>query len=197
MIHRLSLEIADYLFYRKIITIDKYDVYRYGLEMIISTVLGVILVLLCGILTDSFIHAILFYGLFVILRMYTGGYHADSHIACKMTLCGSFLITYFTLKMLLVKFNIKILLIFVLFNLASAVSIAPVECVKKPISKHIKCKNKFVSIILYFVLAILSICLYIMSYHEWSLFLILVISDVTLLMYIGNIKERRRGYEIR
>lgn len=34
MIRRLSLEIADYLFYRKIISIDKYDVYSYGLEMI-------------------------------------------------------------------------------------------------------------------------------------------------------------------
>ena len=45
MIHLLSMSIADYLFHRKIITIDKYPVYQYGLEMIISTILGVVLVL--------------------------------------------------------------------------------------------------------------------------------------------------------
>ena len=43
MIHRLSLEIADYLFYREVIDINKYDIYRYGFEMIISTIIGVIL----------------------------------------------------------------------------------------------------------------------------------------------------------
>ncbi len=196
MIHRLSLEIADYLFYRKVISIDKYDVYRYGLEMIISTIIGIILILLCGILTDSFVHAIVFYGLFVIIRMFTGGYHADSHIVCKMILCSSFLVTDYIFKVLLGNFDFKMLLIFVLFNLASVAFIAPVECIKKPISKHIKCKNKIVSIILYFVLSILSICLYITSYREWALFLILVISDVILLMYIGAIKERRRKHEI-
>lgn len=80
MIHRLSLEIADYLFYREVIDINKYDIYRYGFEMIISTIIGVILILMCGILTNSLCHAIVFYGLFVIIRMNTGGYHANSHV---------------------------------------------------------------------------------------------------------------------
>ena len=93
MIHLLSMSIADYLFHRKIITIDKYPVYQYGLEMIISTILGVVLVLLCGVLTGSILHAIIFYLLFVTLRMFTGGYHADTHFMCKLVLCGSFLTT--------------------------------------------------------------------------------------------------------
>ena len=93
MIHLLSMSIADYLFHRKIITIDKYPVYQYGLEMIISTILGVVLILLCGVLTGSFLHSIIFYLLFVTLRMFTGGYHADTHFMCKLVLCGSFLTT--------------------------------------------------------------------------------------------------------
>ena len=195
MIHRLSLEIADFLFYRKIITIEKYDVYTYGLEIILSSVLGALLIILCGILTNSLIHALLFYGLFVVIRMHTGGYHADSHIACKITLCGSFLITDYIFILTLAHHELTIFLAIILINLASVIFIAPVECVKKPLSNYIKRKNRIISIILYFVLSTLSICLYITSYYELALFLILVISDITLLMYIGTIKERRRRHE--
>lgn len=195
MIRRLSLEIADYLFYRRIISIDKYDVYRYGLEMIISTLAGVMLILLCGLLTNSFIHAVIFYGLFVILRMFTGGYHADSHIACKLTLCLSFFMTNCTYYILADMFNIIMYIFISLFNLVTVIFFSPVECSKKPISNTAKKKNKFISIILYIILMLVSICLYYMAYNELALFSVLVISNVSILMYIGIIKERRNRHE--
>ena len=195
MIHRLSLEIADYLFYREIITIDKYDVYRYGLEMIISTLAGIVLILLCGLLTNSFIHAIIFYGLFVILRMFTGGYHADLHIACKLTLCISFLATNCTYYILVDKLNIIMYIFISLFNFVTVILFSPVKCSKKPISNTIEKKNKFISIILYIILMLVSVCLYYMAYNEWALFSVLVTSNVSILMYIGIIKERRNRHE--
>lgn len=195
MIHRLSLEIADYLFYRRIISIDKYDVYSYGLEMIISTLAGVMLILLCGLLTNSFIHAVIFYGLFVILRMFTGGYHADSHIACKLTLCLSFLVTNCTYYILAKKFNIIMYIFISLFNLITVIFFSPVECSKKPIPNTTKKKNKFISIILYVILMLVSMYSYYIAYIEWALFSILVTSNVSILMYIGIIKERRNRHE--
>lgn len=195
MIHRLSLEIADYLFYRKIISIDKYDVYRYGLEMIISTLAGIVLILICGLLTNSFIHAVIFYGLFVILRMFTGGYHANSHIACKLTLCLSFLVTNCTYFILSDKFNIIMHMLILLFNLVTVIFFSPVECSKKTLSNTTKKRNKLISIILYIILMLVSICSYYMAYNEWALFSILVISNVSILMYIGIIKERRNRHE--
>lgn len=196
MIRRLSLEIADYLFYRRIISIDKYDVYSYGLEMIISTLAGVMLILLCGLLTNSFIYAVIFYGLFVILRMFTGGYHADSHIACKLTLCISFLSTNCIYNILTDKFNIIMCIFISLFNLITVMFFSPVECSKKPISNATKKKNKFISITLYVTLMLVSMCLYYIAYIEWALFSILVTSNVSVLMYIGIIKERRNRHEI-
>lgn len=197
MIHRLSLEIADYLFYRKIISIDKYDVYSYGLEMIISTVIGVILILICGILTNSFFYAIVFYGLFVILRMYTGGYHANSHITCKLTLCCSFLITNYTYYVFRDKLNIIIYAFISLFNLLTVIFFSPVQCSKKPLSDITKKRNKIISISLYIFLILGSLCLYYMSYNELALFSILVVSNVSVLMYIGIIKERSNKHEVR
>lgn len=197
MIHRLSLEIADYLFYRRIISIDKYDVYSYGLEMIISTLAGIMLILLCGLLTNSFIHAVIFYGLFVILRMFTGGYHADSHIACKLTLCLSFLVTNCTYYILADKFNIIMHVLISLFNLVTVIFFSPVECSKKILSSATKKRNKLISIILHMSFTLVSLCLYYIAYNEMALFSILVTSNVSVLMYIGIIKERRQKHEIR
>ncbi len=195
MIHRLSLEIADYLFYRKIISIDKYDIYRYGLEMIVSTLAGVILILLCGLLTNSFVHAVIFYGLFVILRMFTGGYHADSHMVCKLTLCFSFLATNCTYYILADKFNIIMYALISFFNLVTVIFFSPVECSKKLLSNATKKRNKLISIILYMSLTLVSLFLYYIAYNEMALFSILVTSNVSILMYIGIIKERRNRHE--
>lgn len=197
MIHRLSLEIADYLFYRKIISFDKYEIYRYGLEMIVSTIIGIILVISCGILTNSFIHAIIFYILFVTLRMYTGGYHADSHLACKLVLCSSFLITYYIFKVILSFFNLNVYFLLSLFNLITVTFLSPIECEKKPLSESTKNKNRIISISLYLTIIFVLLVLYLMSYREWTLFSILVATNVSMLMYIGYIKERRSKDEVR
>lgn len=196
MIHQLSSEIADYLFYRKIITIDNYDVYCYGLEMIISTILGFVLIMICGVLTDSFVHSLLFYFLFVTLRMYTGGYHADTHLTCKATLCLSFLAAE-ALSRYLCNFSqyiiYWIITIICLFNIISVLIISPVECHAKPVTEKVKAKNRKKSILLYVLISLLEIVILRMSYIELSMFISIVMANVVVLMYIGKIKEERRA----
>ena len=195
MIHRLSLEIADYLFYKKIITIEKYEVYSYGLEMLISAVMGAVLILVCGILTNSFVRSIIFYLLFVVIRMFTGGYHADSHLACKATLLCSFILINIAYFMLRSRCDLMIFILICVFNLVIVLLLSPVECVKKPLSDYVRKGNKVISVCLYLFVFLLSFILFYMSYNEEAVFPILVVSDISLLMYIGNIKERRRSNE--
>lgn len=195
MIHRLSLEIADYLFYKKIITIEKYEVYSYGLEMLISAVIGAVLILVCGILTNSFVRSIIFYILFVAIRMYTGGYHADSHLACKATLLYSFILTNIAYLMLRGRCDFMFFISISILNLIIVFFLSPVECVKKPLSDYVRKRNKAISVCLYLLVFMLSFILFYMSYNEAALFPTLVVSNISLLMYIGNIKERRRSHE--
>ena len=169
MIHLLSMSIADYLFHRKIITIDKYPVYQYGLEMIISTILGVVLVLLCGVLTGSFLHSIIFYLLFVTLRMFTGGYHADTHFMCKLVLCGSFLTTNYICYLLSGEDTWGIYVSLALFNLITVIFFSPVECSKKPLTDTIKKRNKKISILLYIILLTTLFGLFYTPYNELAL----------------------------
>ncbi|WP_369682941.1 accessory gene regulator ArgB-like protein [Ruminococcus flavefaciens] len=195
MIHRLSLELADYLFYKKIITMEKYEVYSYGLEMLISAVIGALLILACGILTNSLVRSIIFYVLFVFIRMYTGGYHADSHLVCKATLLCSFILTNIAYLMLRDRCEMMFLVVIGILNFIIVLLLSPVECAKKPLSEYVRKRNKVISCCLYIFIFTLSLVLCYMSYNEEALFPTLVVSNISLLMYIGIIKERRRSHE--
>ena len=86
MISNLSNIVARYLLREKIIEEKNMPVYSYGFEIIISTVIGVVLILLIGVFTSSLFTAAIFYCLFIGLRFFTGGYHADTHFRCKLPL---------------------------------------------------------------------------------------------------------------
>ena len=188
MIHQLSESIADYLLYRQIITMEKYSIYSYGLEMLLSIILGIILILLCGLLTGSIGHAVLFYSIFILLRSFTGGYHADTHFTCKAILCISFL------SILSSNYNVIVHVLMSFINICSVICFSPVESVNKPISAEIKKRNRKISIFLYVAFIVLSSFLFKIC-AELSFFITLTLCNVTLLMYIGFFKERRKQNE--
>lgn len=92
MISNLSNIVARYLLRERIIEEKNLPVYSYGFEIIISTVIGVVLILLIGVFTSSLFTAAILYCLFIGLRFFTGGYHADTHFRCKLTLVSCYLL---------------------------------------------------------------------------------------------------------
>lgn len=80
MISNLSNIVARYLLREKIIEEKNLPVYSYGFEIIISTVIGVVLILLIGVFTSSLFTAAIFYCLFIGLRFFY------RRISCRYTL---------------------------------------------------------------------------------------------------------------
>ena len=64
----------------------------YGIEGIISSTIGYSLVLLMGAVFGCFSEAVVFVLVFSALRKYVGGYHAKTFLACKCTVCVTFLV---------------------------------------------------------------------------------------------------------
>ena len=86
MISYFSKIIASFLYQRKIISKNELTVCEYGFELIISTAIGFGLVLISGIVFNELLSVILFYAVFVCFRFFTGGYHATTHLRCKIVL---------------------------------------------------------------------------------------------------------------
>lgn len=61
---------------------EKEDVYLYGLELIISTVVGLTSILLISYLLFELKSGLIFIIMFVPLRLFTGGYHAKTYGKC-------------------------------------------------------------------------------------------------------------------
>ena len=159
MISNLSNMIARYLLQEKIIEEHNLPVYTYGLEIIISTMVGVVLILLIGLLTSSLVDAIIFYCLFIVLRFFTGGYHADTHFRCKLTLVLCYLLMLVMERALepiytpFLNMGIQIFYMIIVFLLA------PVEHLNAPMTDEEAQKNRMIAIAMAFVMLITTMML--------------------------------------
>ena len=73
MIEKFSKQITSHLILKDVIQSETAEVYRYGIELVISTFIGIILVLLCGLIFDMFWLTVLYYVIFFIIRRFAGG----------------------------------------------------------------------------------------------------------------------------
>ena len=63
---------------------ENIELYRYGLELFISSFFCSLVLLAFGLVTASIIESIIFIVAFSALRIYTGGYHANSYSLCTL-----------------------------------------------------------------------------------------------------------------
>lgn len=191
MIHFLSSSIASGLLRKGIIGEEKVPVCQYGFELIISTAAGFLLVMLSGILLGQAFSALVFYGLFIIVRLFTGGYHASSHLMCKTVLvccCISVLLMSELLKQYSgVLLNAALLMPY----LAAVMLFAPVEHINIPMTDEKRSRNRKISVITAITLtaANLVCCIFI---PDISVVVSLTLLVIAVLIIIPKIQERRK-----
>ena len=137
MIHNLSEIITNFLASKKVINENESDIYIYGYETFFSGVIDLIITLILGILFRRLITAIVFFVMFVSVRMYTGGYHADSYLKCKMIFIG---IIISVLGVTYIKFPLYIVFLIIALFLITVYRLCPIENPNKPLSKQQKRK---------------------------------------------------------
>jgi len=61
---------------------DEKEVVIYGLEIMLSTVVNLLCLLFVGILSGNLLESFIFLIFFCLIRGYSGGFHASTHLAC-------------------------------------------------------------------------------------------------------------------
>ena len=82
MIHVMADRIACFFVQKEIIEQDKSEIYSYGMELMISTVINGVLIVISAIVMNVFVQTIVLLIPFCLLRRLAGGYHAKTHIGC-------------------------------------------------------------------------------------------------------------------
>lgn len=78
--------ISDSLSREGIIKQDDINIFEYGLECFTISVLEILSVLVLSLFVKNFTYTAIFFMAFIPLRMYAGGYHADTKLRCYVVL---------------------------------------------------------------------------------------------------------------
>lgn len=82
MITLMSKRLSSFFATNSIIKQEDAEVYEYSLEILFSTILNFVAVIIIAILTRKSLLTLLYLLGFIPLRLIAGGYHADTHFRC-------------------------------------------------------------------------------------------------------------------
>ena len=122
----ISSGIADMLWTQGIIQEDDIDKCKYGIDLFISSFLEILSILVIAAVLGDFIETVLLFVFFIPLRIYAGGYHADTKLKC-------YLITFVMYGFSYTLANITPPEMFVLINVISTLFSLIIVLVKAPI----------------------------------------------------------------
>lgn len=168
MQHHLSQSIADFLLCQKIINKKEKEIYIYGIQLFLSSIVNLLICITISSLLDELANGILFFVLFSSLRRFTGGFHCKTFIMCNIVF--SMIVTFVLLVNRFVG-NIFGELVFfiatVFFCLICICLFSPVYNKNKKLTNIEIKKFKIISIVVYMI-------------HIFFYFLILIIFNYRL-----------------
>ena len=131
----ISGTIADALWTQGIIQKEDVDTCRYGLDVFISSALEIASILIIAAFVGNFFQAVLFFMAFIPLRVYAGGYHADTKLKCYLISLGVYGIFTAIMKILPQGLYITINVSIAVFSLIMVLVAAPVVHKNKTVNE--------------------------------------------------------------
>lgn len=145
----ITESISKKLLILNLITNSQLAICNYGIEVLISSIINILTILLCSLFFNTVWHGIIFLIVFVPLRTTLGGYHAKTRIKCfliSMLLYGA--ISSFQLILNLFLHGLAIWILLLLITTTYILLCKPIENIHHPIKQSIKSKNKTFSLVL-------------------------------------------------
>lgn len=166
---------------------DVQDFYRYGIEISISSLLNIVLVVIAGILIHHIIESIVFLTLFILIRSFTGGYHADTYFRCNLLMCTTVILTALANSIFSNKFSLLIIIVLICVTELIVSILGPIENKNKPIDDSKRIKLKIIGIVITLIINCTGLFL---SRSYLGTMIILTTFLIALLMIAAKIKER-------
>ena len=169
MISKLAKNIAHFFVVKNITEESKEVIYAYGMELLISDVLNTLIVLMIALISHTLPAVIIFIAVFMVLRRFVGGYHANSHLSCMLTLVMVMLVFSYGICNISGQTAQVFSISFITMALPIIFCITPVPHPNKPMSAEKGIRLRKRSIILAAVLSVVVIALLIFHYQKLGL----------------------------
>ena len=190
MLNKMAVRLSKRLLSHQVITEDILDIYVYGFELIISSLISTTLILLIGLLLNMFFPTVAFLVVFILLRSFSGGYHAKTYAWCSLITLGTY-ITVLTLSKFL---DVPWIAYWILagVGLGLLMILAPIENPNKQLSFAQKRKFKIISCIIFALFVSVGICLKEIVTQVSDVIFFTLVSDLFLLFM-----KNKKGKELK
>jgi len=189
MINKLSLFLARKLYCEGKIEDDEIDLYTYGLFVLISQVLLLLVTFILGLLLSCAFESIVLYVSFQSIRKFAGGYHASTETRCEIMSTLSMLMCLAFIRLSKTYDFQSVLLILTLIATVWIFAVCPLDTPEKPLTKEEYTRFRTVSRIILFVIAtVISLsAIFKLTYLLFPTCISLILESV--LLAAGKIKE--------
>lgn len=162
MISKLSKRISLFLCRKGVVKAEESEIYQYGFEIIVSTLIGFFIAVILGIAFHVAWLSIVYYLIFAVIRQFTGGYHADTYFRCNLTFTLVTSIVFGFTKMAYCSGTYTGITHFMILSIAVMIicRYAPVENENKPITEKQKKRNHLFGVAASFIVAVTSCFMY-------------------------------------
>ena len=194
---KLSNSLSGALVQNNIISADREKQCQYGLELMMSSIAEILFVILLSAFLGNFVQTLIFFMGFIPLRIYAGGYHADTRLRCFLILLIIYAI--FTVLLYLLPLEIYQYIVYgaTVFTIIIVSAMAPLVHSRKNMNdKEIKTFRKIALDICFFEAALVILGnmtfknnIYILSFvfGQISVTISMVAADMK-----NKIQEKRR-----
>ena len=184
-----STKLTQYLIRNNVISGDDFPIYKYGLELLISSIIETVVICVLGSIAFTLFDAVIFIVCFVLLRSFSGGFHAKSYLRCTVYSTVTFCSVALAAKYL--HLGLITLSVISIIDLAVIMVFAPVENPAKPIENDQKPKLRMISTLVCIAFIVVSFVLYCLGIG-YSAIIVYSITSVCILVILGRVKEKPR-----
>ena len=148
MLATIATRLTDQLYFHCPLDPSKKAIYKYGIQLSLSTLASMCSVILLGLLFKSPASALIFLGVFFFLRLFSGGYHASTYARCFL-LTNSVYLAVAGTSYWIMRFQLYSLLpVFVVASYVVVIVLSPIRNKHHPLSEKTYRKNRKVAIVL-------------------------------------------------
>lgn len=193
MISKISNRMTQVLIEAGVILDTENELYNYGIFMIISYAVFLVVSLSFGIILKIPLSSVHFYLVFCLIRSFAGGIHAESEIKCDIITTGLILICEVLIKLFIDYSLVGIAYIAQIVSSACLCVIKPVASSQKEISDQERILfHKKVFVLMISALIVSTIC-FIIGINNITISSSMGFTLASFLLVLGRMKERQKS----
>lgn len=167
-IDNISKTVSQKMLDASIISIEDKDVYYYGLQLIVSTIIKGMGLMIMALLFDKAIEALIFIAAFGILRINAGGFHLDTYFKCFIVTSASMMLCIWLGSVIPLSLVSYIIISTLAITALIIIRYAPVDNPNRPLNANEHKKFRIRSIYTIMIMAIIIIALYYVKNELYS-----------------------------